>query len=192
LSQGWFGEIRLILKEVNGVPSSTRKNFGFMATPLISIIGKSNSGKTTLIEKLVRELRRRGYRLATIKHHFHMDQSLDTPGKDSYRHAQAGAERVVLIAPLTTVTFDYPPQPPTPQEIAAQLTGFDLVLAEGFKEAGLPAIEVLRAERNTIPIGNPDYLLAITADFPVASVCPVFDLDDVVGLADLIEREFLR
>ncbi|MEW5960427.1 MAG: molybdopterin-guanine dinucleotide biosynthesis protein B [Chloroflexota bacterium] len=163
-----------------------------MIPPVVSIIGKSNSGKTTLIEKLLRELRRRGYRLATIKHHFHMDQSLDTPGKDSYRHAQAGAERVVLVAPLTTVTFDYPPQPPTPQEIATHMPDFDLVLAEGFKGAELPAIEVLRAERNTIPIGNPDYLLAIAADFPLVSACPVFDLNDATGLADLLERKVLR
>lgn len=162
-----------------------------MTPPIVSIIGRSNSGKTTLVEKLVRELRRRGYRVATIKHHKHTEQSLDTPGKDSYRHAQAGAERVVLVSPLTTVTFDYPPEPATPQEIAAQMHGFDLVLVEGFKEAKLPAIEVLRAERNTVPIGDPEYVLAIGADVPLASTCPVFDLNDASGLADLIERKFL-
>jgi len=164
----------------------------FMTPPIVSIIGKSNSGKTTLIEKLLSRLRYRGYRVATLKHHFHRDKSLDVPGKDSYRHAQAGAERVVLVAPLTTVTFDYPPQPPTPQEITAQLAGFDLVLAEGFKMARVPSIEVLRRERNTIPIGNPDYRLALATDFPIESSCPVFDLNDIEGLVGLIEREILH
>lgn len=163
-----------------------------MSPPIVSIIGKSNSGKTTLLEQLIRELRRRGCRVATIKHHVHTDRwSFDTPGKDSYRHAQAGAEQVVLISPLTTVTYEYPPEPPSPQEMAARMTGIDLVLAEGFSQAKLPAIEVSRAERNHPLIGDPDYLLAVAADYPVETTRPVFGLDDVVGLVDLIEREIL-
>ncbi len=163
-----------------------------MSPPIVSIIGKSNSGKTTLIEKLIIELRRRGYKVATIKHHVHTDKrSFDTLGKDSYRHAQAGAEKVVLISPLTTVTYDYPTQPPSPQEMAAQMIGVDLVIAEGFSQAKLPAIEVSRAARNAALIGDPDYLLAVAADHSVASPRPVFDLDDVAGLVNLIERELL-
>ena len=163
-----------------------------MSLPIVSIIGKSNSGKTTLIEKLIKELRRRNYRVATVKHHVHTDQqSFDTPGKDSYRHAQAGAEQVVLISPLTTVTFAYPPQPPTLQEVANQIQGVDVILAEGFSQARLPAIEVSRAERNAALIGDPDCLMAIAADYAVDTTKPVFHLDDVTGLVDLIERELL-
>ena len=163
-----------------------------MSPPIVSVIGKSDSGKTTLIEKLIVELRRRGYRVATIKHHVHTDKrSFDTPGKDSHRHALAGAEKVVLISPLTTVTYDYPPKPPSPQEAAAQITGVDLIIAEGFSQAKLPAIEVSRAARNATLIGDPDYLLAVAADYSVASPRSVFDLDDVAGLVDLIEREIL-
>ncbi|MCG3211387.1 MAG: Molybdopterin-guanine dinucleotide biosynthesis adapter protein [Anaerolineae bacterium] len=160
--------------------------------PVVSIIGKSKSGKTTLIEKLLAILNRRGYRLATIKHHFHTDATLDTPGKDTWRHAQAGAERVVLISPLTTVTFDYPAQPPSPQQIAAAMAGFDLVLAEGFSQAGLPCIEVLRAERNRTPISDPRYRLALAADFAIEDAGPVFDLNDAAGLAAFIEETLLR
>ena len=163
-----------------------------MTPPIISIIGKSGSGKTTLIEKILTELRRRGYRVATIKHHFHTDQTLDTPGKDTWRHAMAGAERVVLISPLTTVMFDYPPQPPSPQEIAAQMTGFDLIIAEGFSQANLPAIEVSRAARQIGLIGDPARLLAVAVDYPVDVTCPVFDLNDVGGLTTLIEQEVIR
>lgn len=159
--------------------------------PIVAIIGKSDAGKTTLIEKLIVELRRRNYRVGTLKHHFHTDQTLDRPGKDTWRHAQAGAERVVLISPLTTVTFDYHAQPLTPQEIVAQMPGFDLVLAEGFSLSGLPAIEVSRAERGQELIGLPEYLLAIAADYPLETTVPVFGLDDATGLVDLIERELL-
>jgi molybdopterin-guanine dinucleotide biosynthesis protein MobB len=163
-----------------------------MSPPIVSIIGKSNSGKTTLIEKLIIELRRRGYRVATIKHHVHTDEwSFDTPGKDSYRHAQAGAEKVVLIAPSTTVTYDYPARPPSPQEVTTHITGVDLVMAEGFSQARLPAIEISRAARNAPLIGDPDYVLAVAADHPVDSPRPVFGLDDVTGLVDLIARELL-
>ncbi len=158
---------------------------------IISIVGKSKSGKTTLIEKLLAELKQRGYRIATIKHHFHTNKSIDTPGKDTYRHAQAGAEQVVLISPLTTVTFDYPPQPPTPQEIAARMTGVDLVLAEGFSQAKLPAIEISRAERKSGLVGDPSHLLAIAADYPVPDFKPVFDINDIAGLVELIEREIV-
>ena len=159
--------------------------------PIISIIGKSKSGKTTLIEKLIAELNRRGYRIATIKHHFHTDKSLDTPGKDTFRHAEAGAERVVMISPLTTVTFDYPSQPPTPQEVAAQMTDVDLVLTEGFSQAKLPAIEVSRAERKSGLVSNPNHLLAVAADYPIPNFNPVFDINDVAGLANLIEQKML-
>jgi len=159
---------------------------------VVSIIGKSKSGKTTLIEKLITELRRRGHRVATIKHHFHTDQTMDKPGKDTWRHAQAGAERVILISPLTTVTFDYPPQPPTPEAIAAQLTDFDVILTEGFSHASLPAIEVSRAARQTALIGNPATRIAVAADYPVSVTCPVFDLNDAAGLADFIEQEIIN
>lgn len=164
-----------------------------MSAPIVAIIGKSNSGKTTLMEKLIKLLRQRGYRVATIKHHIHTDRwSFDMPGKDSYRHAQAGAETVVLISPLTTVIYTYPAEPPSPQAVAAGLTDIDLVLAEGFSQAGLPAIEVSRAERNHPLIGDPVYLLAVAADYPVETTRPVFGLDDISGLVDLIEREILQ
>lgn len=162
------------------------------ATPILSIIGKSNTGKTTLVEKLIAALKRRGYRIATIKHHFHSDRSLDTPGKDTWRHAQAGAERVVLVSPLTTVTFDYPSQPPTPRQIAATLMDFDLILTEGFSHAELPAIEVLRSDRNRIPLSDPRYRLALVADFDFPDFEPVFNLNDIDELVDFIEANVIQ
>ena len=159
--------------------------------PIVSIVGKSKSGKTTLIEKLLVEFRQRSYRVATIKHHYHTEESMDTPGKDTWRHARAGAERVVLISPLTTVSFDYHTEPPSLSEIAAQMRGFDLILTEGFSQAGLPAIEVSRRDRQTALVGNPDHLIAIAADYPVPDFYPVFDLNDIDGIADLIEQKLM-
>jgi molybdopterin-guanine dinucleotide biosynthesis protein MobB len=161
------------------------------APPIVSIVGKSKSGKTTLIEKLIPEIRQRGYRVGTVKHHFHTDKSLDIPGKDTYRHAMAGAERVVLISPLTTVTFDYPTQPPTPHQIAQHMIDFDLILAEGFSQAGLPAIEVLRAARHTEPMDHLLQRIAIAADFSFPDFNPVFDLNAITELADFIEQRYL-
>jgi molybdopterin-guanine dinucleotide biosynthesis protein MobB len=161
------------------------------APPIVSVVGKSKSGKTTLIEKLIPEIRQRGYRVGTVKHHFHTDQSLDIPGKDTHRHAMAGAERVILISPLTTVTFDYPAQPPTPQQIAGQMTDFDLFLAEGFSQAGLPAIEVLRAARHSEPMEHLQQRIAIAADFSFPDFNPVFDLNATAELADFIEQRYL-
>ena len=70
-----------------------------MTIPILSIVGKSGSGKTTLLEKLIAELKRRGYRVATIKHHAHPGFEIDQPGKDTWRHAQAGSDHVVIAAP---------------------------------------------------------------------------------------------
>jgi molybdopterin-guanine dinucleotide biosynthesis protein B len=156
--------------------------------PVISIVGRSKSGKTTLIEKLIHEFRERGYRVGTIKHHFHTDETLDTPGKDTYRHARAGAERVILVSPLTTVTFDYHTEPDPLPQLLGYMSGFDLVLTEGFSRSGLPAIEVLRAARTTTPFPELDDRLAIAADFPVPGFHPTFNLNDIPAIADFVAR----
>ena len=69
--------------------------------PILSVVGRSNSGKTTLLEKLIRELARRGRHVGTIKHHFHGPVTVDVPGKDSWRHREAGARAVALVSPET-------------------------------------------------------------------------------------------
>ena len=70
-----------------------------MTVAILSIVGKSKSGKTTLVEKIIAELKRRNYRVATIKHHSHPGFEIDHPGKDSWRHAQAGSDHAVVAAP---------------------------------------------------------------------------------------------
>jgi molybdopterin-guanine dinucleotide biosynthesis protein B len=162
-----------------------------MPIPIISIIGKSNSGKTTLLEKLIRELKQRGYRVATIKHHSHAGFEVDQPGKDTWRHAQAGSDLVIIAAPDKIAVVRKLEQELSLDEVAAGIEGVDIILTEGYKSAGKPAIEVLRSARGTELVGDPGQIMAIACDlpaseFPQAVKVPVFDLDDFQAITDFI------
>jgi molybdopterin-guanine dinucleotide biosynthesis protein B len=159
--------------------------------PILSIIGKSGSGKTTLLEKLIPELKRRGYRLATVKHHSHAGFQVDVPGKDTWRHAQAGSDYVVIAAPDKIASIQRLERELTLDEIAATITGVDLILTEGFKRAGKPAIEVVRAANGLELVGDSDQVIAVATDTRLEVDVPQFGLEDLGELADLIERRFL-
>jgi molybdopterin-guanine dinucleotide biosynthesis protein B len=161
-------------------------------TPILCIVGRSGSGKTTLLEKLIPELKRRGYRVATVKHHVHPGFEIDQPGKDSWRHAQAGSDHVVLAARDKVASIRLLDRELTLDEIAATIPGVDIILAEGYKWEAKPKIEVLRAARSSELVSRPEDLLAVVSDLasPVGDVSR-FELDDVPGLADLIEIHFL-
>ncbi|MFC2055949.1 molybdopterin-guanine dinucleotide biosynthesis protein B [Chloroflexota bacterium] len=158
---------------------------------IVSVIGSSNSGKTTLIEKLIRELKSRGYRVATIKHAPH-GTTFDEPNKDSWRHLQAGSEatvvgskdKLMLIKPVTSdITLD---------EIVRLLgENYDIILAEGFKQEKSPKIEVHRKGAGPL-LGNIKKLIAIATDEPLETKTMQFSLEDIKGLADLIEEDFIK
>ena len=160
--------------------------------PIVSIVGKSDAGKTTLIEKLIPELKRRGYRVATIKHDAHQFE-IDHPGKDSYRHFHAGADWTIIGSPAKLALVRRLERELSLDEIAALVTDADLILTEGYKREAAPArrIEVSRRACSTDLISDPSELLAIAADYPIEMSVPVFDIDDARGLVDLIEREVL-
>lgn len=159
--------------------------------PVVSVVGKSNSGKTTLLEKLIPELKRRGYRVGTVKHHAHPGFEIDHPGKDTWRHARAGSDHVVISAPGKLATIRRVAEELTLDEILAEVQGVDIVLTEGYRLAGKPMIEVLRAERSRQPICNADELIALATDVPLDFPVPQFGLDDAPALVDLLERLFL-
>lgn len=163
-----------------------------MNIPILSIIGKSSSGKTTLLEKLIPELKRRGYRIATVKHHSHPGFEIDQPGKDTWRHAQAGSDHVVIAAPDKIASIRRLDQPLTLDQIAAGISDVDLVLTEGFKRAGKPAIEVLRADNGLEMVSDPEQLRAVVSDTQIEAGVPQFGLEDVSGLADWIVATFLN
>lgn len=161
--------------------------------PIVSIVGKSNSGKTTLIEKLIVELTRRGWRVATIKHNRHGFE-VDHEGKDSWRHRKAGAVATVLASPAQIAVIADAPQDYELSEIAGLfIRNADLILAEGYKGNPHPKIEVFRTDlRRERLCGPGDNLLALAGDQPIPAEVPCFDRDDATGIADLIERRFLN
>lgn len=158
--------------------------------PIISVVGKSQSGKTTLIEKLIPALKNRGYRIGTVKHAYHSFE-MDKPGKDSWRHRAAGAETVIVVSP-GKIAMIKEESSESLDAIEKYFEGMDLVITEGFKRKNKPKIEVLRAARNDSPLcrDNQD-LIALVTDTDVDLGVPLFGLDDVEGLADLIEQKFL-
>lgn len=154
--------------------------------PVIAFVGHSRSGKTTLLEKLIRELTRRGYRVAAIKHTAHPIEP-DAPGKDTYRFAQAGAVQVILATPGTRLP-----------EALAGARDVDLVLVEGYKQADVPKVEVHwsgGAEEHEsgreLVCAADERLIAIVSDRRFDVAVPQFDMHDVVRLADWIEKRFL-
>jgi molybdopterin-guanine dinucleotide biosynthesis adapter protein len=160
--------------------------------PIVSIVGKSNTGKTTLIEKLVPELVRRGYRVATIKHDVH-GFDIDREGKDSWRHKQAGAHTVLISSPTKVALIrDVDHDADLPELRDEYIQGVDIILSEGFKRNRQPKIEVSRKElTRDLLCTKEDNLIALATDQPFSIGVPCFDLDDARGLVDLIETRFL-
>jgi molybdopterin-guanine dinucleotide biosynthesis protein B len=161
--------------------------------PIVSIVGKSNSGKTTLIEKLIPELVRRGYGVATVKHDVHGFE-VDQEGKDSWRHKQAGAHTVVISSSTKLALIRDVDHDASLAELRDKyIRDVDLVLSEGFKKNNQPKIEVFRKEiHRDLLCTKDDNLVAIAANQAFDIGVPCFDLNDIRGLADLIEKKFLR
>lgn len=161
-----------------------------MAIPMVSVVGKSDTGKTTLLEKLIAELKWRGYRVATVKHDTH-GFDIDRPGKDSWRHAQAGSDVVVISGPNRLALIEKREQEMTLDEIADRVTNVDIILTEGYKRGDKPKIEVSRREKSGELLCTEDELIAIATDQPFDINVPQFGLDNAAGIVDLIEERFL-
>jgi len=157
---------------------------------IFGITGWKNSGKTTLTERLVAEFRRRGKRVATVKHAHH-DFDIDHAGTDSFRHRAAGASEVAIVSGRRWALMHEldGAAEPTLDEVVARLSPCDIVLVEGYKGDGHRKIEVRRLDaRETRPLaGSIRNVVAIAADHPlVGEVLPTFGLDDVTSIADFI------
>jgi molybdopterin-guanine dinucleotide biosynthesis protein B len=163
-----------------------------MTIPLVTIIAKSSSGKTTLMEKLIAEIKSRGYHLATIKHHSHSGFEIDEPGKDSWRFKQAGSDHVIIAAPDKIAQYRVLARELTLDEITAEIHGVDIILAEGYKRAGKPTIEVVRQEVGMELISSDDQLVAVATDVPLDIDVPQFDLNDPAAIVDFIEEKFIK
>lgn len=159
--------------------------------PVLSIIGKSGVGKTTMLEKLIPELKALGLKIATIKHHAHPGFDIDQPGKDTWRHAQAGSDMVIIAAPDKIATIQKLEQEKSLDEILASIHGIDLVLTEGYKRAGKPSLEVVRAAQGVSLISSLDQLQAIATDVQLDLPVPQFGLDEAAKIAQWISTSFL-
>ncbi|MER8401032.1 molybdopterin-guanine dinucleotide biosynthesis protein B [Mesorhizobium sp. M0306] len=163
-----------------------------MKRRIFGITGWKNSGKTTLTEKLVAELVRRGWKVSTVKHAHH-DFDIDKPGADSFRHRQAGAMEVAVVSGRRWALMHElrGEDEPTLDAILSRLAPSDIVLVEGYKREAHKKIETRRLEakdRTPLSAGDP-HIVAIASDFPIVGVdLPAFDLDDTNSIADFIER----
>lgn len=167
-----------------------------MKNNVISFVAKSNTGKTTLLEKVITELKTRGYRIGVIKHDAH-HFDIDHPGKDSHRLTQAGADTMLISSPeKLAVVKKHTESPPIEELIATYFSDVDLVLTEGFKKSGLPKIEVHRRERSATLIcrgAEPDPgLLAVASDEPLELDVPVLDLNNPAQVADFVEKHCIH
>jgi len=154
----------------------------------IGFIGYSNTGKTTLIEKLIPILRARGLAVAAIKNAHH-GFDMDRPGKDSYRYREAGAGQVLIASGRRWALLTETPQAPAAlDDLLAQLAPCDLVIVEGFKSEGrIPRIEVRRSNNTEPPLFPHDpNVIAVAADHPVDTSLPVLDLNDPANIAAFV------
>lgn len=163
-----------------------------MMRRVFGITGWKNSGKTTLTEKLVTELARRGWKVSTVKHAHH-DFDIDTPGTDSFRHRHAGATEVAIVSGRRWALMHElrGEDEPRLDEILSRLAPSDIVLVEGYKRETHNKIETRRLEaRDRTPLSTGDsHIVAVAADFAVSGESlPVFDLDDTKSIADFVER----
>lgn len=152
--------------------------------------GYSGSGKTTLLEGVIARLAARGLRVSLVKHTHH-DFDIDRPGKDSWRHRQAGAGEVLLMSDRRWVLMHEVREDPAPRldEMLARLSPCDLVLLEGFKAADVDKIEVHRPALGKPPVWPDGHrIVAVASDAVIDCPLPVLDLNDHAALADWVCR----
>ncbi len=155
------------------------------------VAARSNSGKTTLIEKIVRVLKSRGLRVAVIKH-ASAGFELDKPGKDSWRFEQAGADTVVLAGPDRLAVLKKTDREPTAAELLQTAPEADIVIYEGFKQSAVNKIEVFRTGvSGDRPLCTADRsFIALVSDKPFPVPIPRFDINDSEGVADFVVNYF--
>lgn len=162
------------------------------AAKIIGITGWSGSGKTALIVRLIPDLAKRGYRVATVKHAHH-DFDIDKPGKDSYEHRAAGATEVVVSSARrwAVVHENRDETEPTLSDILAKLSPVDIVLVEGFKNEAHPKIEVHRpATGADLICRHNDTIVAVASDAALSGLgVPVLDLNDADAIADFVAAQ---
>jgi molybdopterin-guanine dinucleotide biosynthesis protein MobB len=166
-----------------------------MTVNVVAFVAKSNTGKTTLLEQVIRELKNRGYKVGAIKHDAH-SFDIDHPGKDSHRLTAAGADTMLITSQEKLALIKrHDVSPPLEQLVATYFSDVDIVLTEGFKMSSLPKIEVHRKERSPTLLCRGEHhdpmLVAVASDEALNLDVPVLDLNDIKSVTDFVERTFL-
>ena len=159
-------------------------------TPAISFIARSGTGKTTLLTAVIADLKGRGYKVGVIKHDAHRFE-IDHPGKDSYRFTAAGADSMLISsASKLALVKQHSQSPPVEELIEGYFPDVDLVLVEGFKQSGLPKIELFRSGHSTEllarEIMHNEQPVAIATDTALDSAIPLLDLNKPAEVTDFI------
>ncbi|MBE0596179.1 MAG: molybdopterin-guanine dinucleotide biosynthesis protein B [Desulfuromonadales bacterium] len=167
-----------------------------MPVPAVSFVAKSGTGKTTLLEQVIRLLKERGYRVGAIKHDAHRFD-IDHPGKDSHRLTAAGTDTMLITSQAKLALIkQHADSPPVEELLATYFRDVDIVLTEGFKKSSLPKIELNRRERSEELLCRGEEhdptLVAVASDMVLQLDVPVLDLNDPPAVADFIEKTFLR
>jgi molybdopterin-guanine dinucleotide biosynthesis protein MobB len=169
--------------------------------PAIAFVGRKNSGKTTLLEKLIAELVSRDVKVGTVKHHSHVGFGFDQEGKDSWRHRQAGSSFTVIASPDQMGSVRSLDHEIELEEILATMSGIDVILAEGYRKSNLPTVELFRSgnkrdhERDLGGEGNK--IIGVITDIPRIEAAareqnlPVFSFEDISGLASFVQAQIL-
>lgn len=160
---------------------------------VLLVVGKKKVGKTTLIENLVTALKSKGYKIGSMKYTT-QDHQFDTPGKDSFRHAQAGAESTLILSPTKVALFSRTLRSKSLDEILDFIfADYDLVIGEGFKNSSFPKIEVFDSRKHSGLLCSPeDNLIAVVGDVDLCLEVPHFLPAQTDPLIEFIEHHFLQ
>ncbi len=177
-------------------------------SPAVAFVGRHNSGKTTLLEKLIANLVARGLDVASVKHHGHRGFDIDYPGKDSYRHREAGSRDVAVVSPDRMARVTQLEHEPECSEVVDAMPGHDIVIVEGYRQSGLDTIEIIRCanerdaeaahefvEKGTVRGAAP---VALATDNPsvveaaVRLAIPTFNLNDIDSIATFVCTHYVR
>jgi len=157
--------------------------------PVFCIVGSSNTGKTTLIENLIMEYKRQGFKVGTVKHHFG-DFEIDYPGKDSWKHSRAGANVVFVSSPFKAAMIKKVEQELTLEQIVCLMGEVDIVLAEGYKRSDRPKILVCSGDSSREANPAPENVICTVGHCDNFKGLPTFEPGDVQGLFNFLQPFF--
>ncbi len=153
--------------------------------PVISVVGFSNSGKTTVMEGLIRIFKSKNYKVGAVKHASH-GYAMDVAGTDSWHFANAGADQIAIVGPTSFTIHEYNQNQKSLQDILARIKDVDIILVEGFKSEPGPKIEVYRQDYSSRRIDSGGNLIAVVSDIALTGDLPHFFFEQLEELADYI------